>query len=216
MSDDATTQAKPVRRNSSADDPLAGTQFEGIGEVYFLQTSEGTVQERAPTYEVMAPGFYGTGRLATYYEETSIIVGETPNDHLWPRNRAGAIEWLKWQASLPHDSAPIDREDYAEAAQMLAADAAKMNKFEWNEAVSKLAQAIKLKRLGGYSPSIPRYGHNFVRTGKTQAPPILGAKIAEMGERLPGQTRYAEAIPASYAPPRVRTASQPMNMPNGR
>ena len=204
------------KRNGNPElaDPLAGTQFENMPDVFILQTRDGVVQERAPTYEVMAPGFYGRGRWGTYEEPTAIIVNETPNDHLWPKNRAAAIEWLKWKRSQPNDAAPIDREDYAEAAQMLASDAHKMNKIQWNEAVSKLAQELKVKRLGGYAPSIPPYGHNFARaSGNTQAPPILGAKISEMGERLPGQTRYAEAIPAAHEPPRVRTTTPPMNTP---
>jgi hypothetical protein len=222
MSDDATTQAKPARRNSSAEaDILAATEFEHLPDMFAMRNDDGSiVQEREPCYLIRADCFLGSGREATLYEESSIVVtGAVPNMQMEPLNRAAAMSYVKWLRRLPEHRAPIDVGDMSEAAQMLAADpeVLRLNKVQWQSAVVKLATELKLRREGLEAKDLPPIGHNFVRGPRTQAPPILGAKLAEMSQRLPGETRFAAAVPAFAPGPVTRRAGpQPMNMPNGR
>ncbi len=224
MSDDSEDTAKRGRRsngNPELADPLAGTEFEHLPEMFAMRHDDGSiVQEREPCYLIRADCFLGSGRDVTLYEESSIVVtGAVPNQHMEPLNRAAAVNYIKWLRRLPEHRAPIDVGDMAEAAQMLAADpdALKLNKLDWQKAVVRLATELKLRREGLEARELPPISHNFVRGARTQAPPILGAKLAEMSQRLPGETRFASAIPAFTPGPVTRRAGpQPMNMPGGR
>jgi len=120
---------------------------------------------------------------------------------------------------LPQHRAPIDVGDMAEAAQMLAVDpeVLKLNKVQWQAAVTKLATELKLRREGLEAKDLPPIGHNFARGARTQAPPILNAKMADMSQRMPGDTRFATAMPAFAPGPTTRRAQPaPMNVPGGR
>lgn len=224
MTDETTGNetARRSRRNSDAEaDPLVGTEFEQLPEMFAMRHDDGSiVQEREPCYLIRADCFLGSGRDATLYEESSIVVtGAVPNMHMEPLNRAAAVNYVKWLRRLPEHRAPIDVGDMAEAAQMLAADpeVLKLNKVQWQSAVVKLATELKLRRDGLEARDLPPIGHNFVRGARTQAPPILGAKLADMSQRLPGETRFAAAVPAFTPGPVTRRAGpQPMNMPGGR
>lgn len=209
---------KPARRQREPD-PLAGTEFEHLPEVFAMRSDDGVTQEREPAYLCRADCFLGTGREATLYEESSIVVtSATPNEHMEPLNRAAAINYVKWIEKLPQHGASIDAGDVAEAAQMLATDPdhTKLNKVAWYDAVTQLAVRLKLKRLGNDARAEMPMGHNFTRrSGRTAAPPILGAKIAELGARLPGETRFAAAIPTygPNAPITRRATAAPMGGP---
>jgi hypothetical protein len=219
MSDDASTQGKPRRGNTAEHDILAGTEFEHLPEMFAMRNDDGTiVQERDACYLIRSDCFLGIGREATLYPEDSIVVtGAVPNIHMEPLNRAAAINHVKMLNRLPELRAPIDIGDMAEAAQMLATDPdhVKLNKLEWQTAVVGLATKLKLKREGRDALELPPIGHNFVRGPRTQAPPLLGAKMADMSQMLPGQTRYATAVPAHSAGPTVRRAT-PAPMSAGR
>lgn len=222
MSDDTqATASQPKARRNADVELLAGTEFEHLPEMFAMRHDDGSiVQEREPCYLVRSDCFLGSGREATLYEESSIVVTRAvPNMHMEPLNRAAALSYVRWLQRLPEHRAPIDVGDMAEAAQMLAADpeVLKLNRVEWQQAVVKLATALKLKREGLEARDLPPIGHNFVRGARTQAPPILGAKLADMSQRLPGETRFATAIPAHSPGPTVRRGGpQPMNMPAGR
>jgi hypothetical protein len=218
MSDEPKSEAK--KRNADAE-LLAGTEFEVLPEVFAMRHDDNSiVQERDPCYLCRADCFLGSGREVTLYEESSVVVtGAVPNMHMEPLNRAAAIMYVKWLRRLPEHRAPIDVGDMAEAAQMLAADPehTKLNKIEWQRAVVDLATKLKLRREGLEARDLPPIGHNFVRGPRTQAPPILGAKLADMSQRLPGETRFATAIPAFSQGPTTRRAQAPaMNIPGGR
>lgn len=209
------------KRNGTPElaDPLAGTEFEGLPEMFAMRQDDGSiVQERNPCYICRADCFLGNFREATLFEESSIVVtGAVPNQHMEPLNRAAAINYVKWLRRLPEHRAPIDVGDMAEAAQMLAVDPdhTKLNKLEWQRAVVKLATELKIRREGLEAKDLPPLGHNFARGTRTQAPPILGAKMADMSQRLPGETRFATAIPAHSQPPGTRRAG-PAPMTPGR
>ncbi len=224
MTDDAEDAARRGRRAGTVAepaDPLVGTGYERLPEVFAMRQDDGSiVQETEPCYICRADCFLGSGRDVTLYEESSIVVtGAVPNIHMEPLNRAAAINYVKWQRRLPETRAPIDVGDMAEAAQMLAADpeALKLNKLHWQQAVVKLAGELRLRREGAEARELPPIGHNFARGARIQAPPILGAKLADMSQNLPGQTRFAAAIPAFSPGPLTRRAGPaPMNMPAGR
>jgi len=215
-------EGKSGRRNGNAEaDILAGTEFEGLPDLFAMRHDDGAIiQEREPCYLCRADCFLGSGREVTLFEESSIVVtGAVPNMHMEPLNRAAAVNYVKFLHRLPESRAPIDVGDMAEAAQMLAVDpeVLKLNKVQWQAAVVELATKLKLRREGLEAKDLPPIGHNFVRGARTQAPPILGAKLADMSQNLPGQTRYAAAIPAYSPGPVTRRANAPaMNTPPGR
>ncbi len=211
------------RRRAAELDVLAGTEFESLPEVFAMRNEDGSiVQEREPAFLCRADCFLGIGREATLYEESSIVVTRSvPNEHMEPLNRAAGIAVVSWLQSLPRQGVDVDIDDMAEAAQMLATDPdhVKLNKLAWGQAVEKLAVALKQKRLGKDFRSELPMGHNFVRrSGRSAAPPILGAKIAELGARLPGETRFASAVPTYGAdrPITRRATAAPMGGPLGR
>lgn len=201
-------------------DPLAGTAFEGLPDVFAMRDDgNGIIQEREPCYNILAECFLGSGTSGTRYDEGSIVVTRVvPNVQMQPLNRAAAINYVKWISRLPEHRAAIDAGDMAEAAQMLAADAAKMNKVEWQKAVTTLAVEIKLRREGKDARDLPAIGHNFVeQRGKSTAPPILGAKMSDMAQRSPGETRLAVSMPANAPPPNVRRGTAaPLGTPPPR
>jgi hypothetical protein len=226
MTDEARPNTEPRngKRQQELNDPLAGTEFEHLPDVFAMRNEDGSViQEREPCYLCRADCFLGMGMAGTLYEESSIVVTrERPNEHMEPLNRAAAIARLNWYASLPQDKVVISIEDMAEAATMCAADPewAKLNKIDKQKAARKLAIEIKARREGVEARDLPPIGHNFVRApSRTAAPPLLGAKIADMGARHPGETRFATSVP-QYGPDRPitrRGAAAPMGgIPPGR
>ena len=210
MSDETRSNQEPRNGKRQQDlDPLLGSEFEHLPEVFAMRNDDGSViQEREPTYLCRADCFLGTGREATLYEESSIVVTrEKPNEHMEPLNRGAAIARLAWYASLPQDKVVISIEDMAEAATMCAADPewAKLNKLDKTKAARKLAIEIKARREGVEARDLPPIGHNFARSpGRSVAPPLLGAKMADLGARMPGETRFATAVP-QYGPDRPVT-----------
>jgi hypothetical protein len=222
MSEDGTTTGgKPERRRNPEAELLAGSGFEHLPETFAMQMEDrSVVQERDACYYIRSDCALGVGRELTLWEEGSIIVTDAvPNMHMEPLNRAAAVQFVKWQQRLPANRAPIDIGDMAEAAQMLGSDPEilKLNRVQWQDAVVKLATELKLRREGREARDLPPIGHNFVRGPRSAAPPILNAKVADMSQRLPGETRFAAAIPAHAPGPTVRRAApQPMNMPGGR
>lgn len=200
--------AKGKRRNHDAASPrpaediLAGSGYEHLPEVFIDHRDGAMVQEREPAYYITAETALGAVREVTLYEEGAIVVTSlTPNDVMQPLNRAAAVQVVKWLAKLPGRQAPIDIGDMAEAAQMLGSDpeVLKLNRVEWQNAVVKMANELKLRREGKEARELPPIGHNFIRGVKPGAPPILGARLAAMAEQFPGATRLASAVPA-YGP----------------
>jgi len=202
-------------------DPLAGTQFSHLPEVFAMRDDDGSpngriFQEREPCYECLSAGFYGGGVQGTYYPEGSIVVGHLPpNDQLMPLNRAAALRYIAWQESLPVDKVQLVSGDLLEAATMLDGqpEYAKLSKEDKQRAIRKLAIELKARREGvnGLNLALPEMGHNFVKAGQGKAPPILGAKVSDMGQRMPGETRIATSIPGGHAGPSVRRgAAAPM------
>lgn len=213
----------PRRRQPRQEaDPFAileGTMYADLPDVFFMQDQNGTVQEREPVYICDADCFLGLGREVTLYEEGSLVVTDaTPNQHMRPLNRRAGVMFLTWLGHLPESRAPIDVGDMAEAAQMLAhdPDRLKLNKIEWQRAVTSMAQELKLKRMDAQAMELPSFGHNFTRgPAKSIAPPLLNAKLAELGARHPGETRFAESMPytAPRGPATRRAQTAPMGGP---
>jgi len=209
------------RRNGAPEseaDLLAGSGYEHLPECFSMQQDGGIVQEREPCYYIAAETFIGRGREATLFEEGAIVVSALPpNQNMQPLNRAAALAFARWQSRLPTSSAPIDIGDMAEAAQMLASDpeVLKLNRVDWQKAVTRLAAELKLRRDGKDARELPPMGHNFVRGPQAVASPLLNAKLSEMSQRLPGETRFATAVPA-YGPGAQtrRAAPAPMAHPS--
>lgn len=201
MNDKSTTKPQELS------DPLADTAFSALPDVFAMRDGATIIQEREPCYECQADCFLGAGVTGTRYDEGSIVVTRVvPNIHMQPLNRAAALNYVKWIERLPEYRTPIDAGDMAEAAQMLAADAQSMNKLQWQSAVTKLAVEIKLRREGKEARDLPGIGHNFAhQPNRGSVPPILGAKMSDMAQRLPGETRLATAMPTGpQTPPNVR------------
>lgn len=196
--------------DSETRDPLAHTIFAQHPDTFAMRNEDGSIiQESEPCYVCRADGFYGTGMQGTQYAEGSIIVSNmVPNEHLEPLNRAAALNYVRWLERLPEHRAPIDVGDMSEAAHMLAKDPKwlELTPPQAQSAVIKLAVELKLRRDGREARELPPIGHNFIRTSGKAAPPILGAKMSDMGQRLPGETRLAAAIPAIGVGPITRRA----------
>lgn len=73
----------------------------------------------------------------------------------------------------------------------------------------KFAVRLKLKREGRDARDLPVMGHNFAPQSGGKAPPILGAKMADMNQRGPGQTSAAAVIPAGHSAGARRATSVP-------
>ncbi len=196
-------------------DPLADTRFADLSETFAMRNDDGSIiQERDACYNCTADGFYGHGTQGTWYMEGSIIVTDAvPNEHMEPLNRAAGIRYVNWQRRQPANRVPIDVGDMSEAAIMLAKDPESMSlpPLKHQEAVIKLATALKIKREGLEARDLPQLGHNFVRGTRPMAPPLLGAKMSDMTQRYPGETRMATAIPQVGSGPVTRRA-QPAPM----
>ena len=193
------------RRSSSVEpepDPLAGSGFANLPECFAMRQENGFVQEHEPCYHVAADCFIGLGREASLSVEGDIVVTSLPpNESMEPLNRAAALAFVKWQSRLPASRTPIDIGDMAEAAQMLASDpeVLKLNRVDWQNAVARLASELKLRREGKDARELPPLGHNFVRGARASPAPLLNSKLSEMSQRLPGETRFASAVP-EYGP----------------
>lgn len=191
------------KRNNEVD-PLLGSGYEHLPEVYVKPMQDGTiVQERDPCYQILEPGaFLGIGREATLWEaDSQVVTTQPPNAQMWPLNRAAALAVLRWRERLPETSAPIDIGDLAEAAQYLASEPEiqKLGRLEYQRELVKFASQLKGKRDDRGVRDMPLFAHNFARPTQSTAPPILGGRIAEMGQRFPGETRFATALP-QYGP----------------
>lgn len=217
-------QEAPRRRRAPTDaEVLAGTGYEGLPECFALQQDDRSyIQEREPCYHIREDCFLGEGRYATLYEQDAIVVHlGPPNQCMEPLNRAAAVRYVKWASGLPDQQAPIDIGDLAQAAQTLGKDPEflKLNKREWEAAVVKYASELKYARSGPREryEILPASPHNFTRGVRGVAPPILGGRISELGERLPGPTRMAEAVP-QWGPGAVSRPVRPaaMGHPGGR
>lgn len=196
------SNADIAARTAKSDDdsiPLL-TQYglDHLPETFSMRDGDSIIQEREPCYICRADGFYGRGTAGTWYAEGSIIVTDiVPNDHLEPLNRAAAIKYVNWLSKLPNNRAPIDVGDMAEAATMLAKDpqVLALSSHDFQKAVIKLSEELKLRREGKNARDLPGIAHNFApQSGRTNAPPILGAKMAELSQRGPG---FTNAQPAS-------------------
>lgn len=189
-------------QDDGVDTRLMQYGFQDLPDVFAMRDDNGQIiQERAPTYQCRADGFYGQGRDGTHFVEGAIVVTDiVPNEHLEPLNRAGAIKYVNWLCSLPGNRAPIDIGDMSEAAHMLAKDpqVTALSPVAYQAAVIKLAEELKLKREGKDARTLPNIGHNFKSASGGNAPPILGAKTSDMAQRRPGETRIPDGIPAGH------------------
>ena len=187
-----------------------------LPEVFAMRGENGMIQEREPCYRCTADGFYGRGTSGTWYQEDSILVYEDiPNDYLEPLNTAAALQWTYWRESLPKNRTQIDIGDMSEAAHMLAKDprVTDLPPVEYQKAVVKLSEELKLRREGKDAKSLPNIGHNFAAQSGGKAPPILGAKMSEMSQRTPGETKAAPVGVAGGGG--VRRAVQPLQVLGG-
>lgn len=192
-------------------DKLAETIFSELPDTFALRNDDNSIiQEHEPCYICRADGFYGAGTQGTWYAEGSIIVTHAvPNEHMEPLNRGAALNYVRWIEKLPNHRAPIDVGDMSEAAQMLAKDPKwqELTPVQAQQAVIELAVGLKLRREGREARELPPIGHNFTRGPNKTAPPILGARMSDMGQRFPGETRLAAAIPQVPQGPITRRAA---------
>jgi hypothetical protein len=176
--------------------------FGDLPEVFAMRADDNSIiQEHEPCYECTADGFYGKGIDGTYYPEGSIIVtSETPNDYMKPLNKASGLRFVQWMQSLPQNRAQIDIGDMSEAAQMLAKDpnVTALAPLEYQKALIKLCEELKIRRNGGVAPQAPHIQHNFTPQSGGNAPPILGAKVADLSQRAPGSTNAKTTIPHGH------------------
>lgn len=181
---------------------LAQHGFGDLPEVFAMRNDDNSIiQEKDPCYECVADGFYGKGMEGTYYPESSIIVTQdTPNEFMKPLNKAAGLKYIAWTNSLPMNRTAIDVGDMSEAAQMLAKDpnVTLLPPLDYQKAVIKLSEELKLRRMGGTAPTTPSLQHNFTPQSGGKAPPILGAKVADMSQRGPGSTTASATVPAGH------------------
>lgn len=203
---------KSERRRAAPDATaslLAAYELDHLPETFAMRDGDGgVIQERDACYLCRADGFYGRGTHGTHYVEGSIIVTDVvPNQHMEPLNRAAAIKTAQWLDRLPKHQVPVDMGDISEAMTMLAArpDFLTMTPEERSEAAMKFAVRLKMKREGKDARDLPAIAHNFAPVSGGNAPPILGAKMSDMAQRRPGETRAAVAMPG--APSGVRRAA---------
>jgi hypothetical protein len=175
-----------------------------------MRDGNSIIQEREPCYRCAADGFYGKGTSGTWYAEGDIIVMDsTPNQHTEPLNRAAALRWVKWAASLPNNRVAFDIGDMAEASQILAKNpkVQELDPVSYQTTLIKLCEELKIRRDGKDARSLPGIAHNFgPQSGAPGTAPILGAKVAQMAERGPGAL-HAGAGPANQSRGGVRRAS---------
>jgi hypothetical protein len=192
-----TFEAPPVNHDQVL---LAQFGLDQLPEVFAMRDGDQIIQERAPCYRCAADGFYGLGTSGTWYEEGSIIVlDSTPNHQLEPLNRAAALRWAKWLQSLPTTRATFDIGDMAEAAQMLSKNPKvhALDPIAYQASLIKLCEELKIRREGKDARTLPGMSaHNFApSSGRSGAAPILGAKVAQMAERGPGNLHGTNAGP---------------------
>jgi hypothetical protein len=206
---------KQQRRSVDADHEALLARY-GLGElpvVFAIRNGDGSIiQEKAACYQCSTEGFYGRGMTGTFYQEGDIIVAEfTPNEYMVPLNRAAALKYAMWRESLPQNRAPIDIGDLSEAAQMLAKDprVTDLPPDDYQKAVTELATRLKIKRAGKDAMELIPIAHNFNPQSGGKAPPILGAKLSDMGARGPGFTNTppAGATTVRFLPLPVRRFS---------
>jgi hypothetical protein len=216
------TRPAQSRRGSAADHDALLARY-GLGElpaVFAIQGPDGKIiQEKAACYQCATEGFYGRGMTGTFYQEGDILVAEfTPNEWMTPLNRAAAIKVALWRETLPANQAPISIEDMSEAAQMLAKDprVVDLPPIEFQRAVTSLASRLKIKRQGKDAMELVPMAHNFNPAPGGKAPPILGAKLSDMGQRGPGFTNTAPAGATTQGGARRATvAPSPLGGPTG-
>ena len=174
-----------------------------LPEVFSIRDDAGGVtQERDATYHCEADCFLGKGTYGTWYQEGSIVVTiETPNAHMKPLNLAAAKRYVRWAESLTQADAKVDIGDISEAMTMLASrpDFLQMTPDQRSEAAMKFAVRLKMKRDGKDARELPGLSHNFTSVNGSKAPPILGAKMSDMAQRAPGETRNTAAIPVGQS-----------------
>ena len=181
---------------------LAQFGLSELPEVFAMRDGDQIIQERAPCYRCAADGFYGLGTAGTWYEEGSIIVLDSvPNHQLEPLNRAAALRWVRWVERLPTTRAAFDIGDMAEAAQMLAKNPKvhQLDPVAYQASLIKLCEELKIRREGKDARTLPGMSaHNFApQSGRSNAAPILGAKVAQMAERGPGNLHGTAGGPAN-------------------
>lgn len=172
------------------DEMLESFGLAHLPQMFAMRDGNNVIQESAPCYQCRGEVVLGEGKGLTWYEEgTILVVHSTPNDLMEPLNRAAALNWVRWQVSLPIQGADVGVDDIAEAAHTLAKNPKSMelDQFAWNKAVSDLAYKMKMKRLGKDARTLPHLGsHNFAPQSGGNAPPLVGAKVADMAQRGPG------------------------------
>lgn len=181
---------------------LAQHGFSYLPVTFAMREEDGTIiQEKAACYRCAADGFYGLGTSGTWWMEGAIIVTDiVPNIHMQPLNRAAGLLFAQWQKRLPTNRVAFDMGDMAEASQMLAKNpkVQELNPVEYQAALIKMCEELKLRREGKDARSLPGIGHNFTPQSGGKAPPILGAKMSDMTQRGPGFTQAAAAVPANH------------------
>lgn len=220
---DALGSSSGIATGHAIDDKalLAKYGFEDLDATFSMRDPANgeLLREKEPAYECAADGFYGRGLHGTFYPEGSIIVSaEVPNQHMKPLNRAAGINYCRWMESLPHNRVTIDIADMAEAAVILAKDdrVERMTPQQRTIAAIKVAEGLKLKRDGKNARDL-RVGdidRNFSAQSGGNAPPVLGAKMSDMSQLGPGQTRNLAAVTGPGSS--VRKATPMGGPPPGR
>lgn len=194
---------------------LAKCGLDDLPEVFAMRDVDNRIlQEREPCYQLLADCFLGQGLHGTHYMEGATVVCDTPpNQHMQPLNRAAAINYALWLESLPRNRAFIDIGDMSEAAHMLAKDpdVTKLPPTDYQNAVVRLAEELKLRREGKDARSIPGMQHNFAPQSGGKSPPMLGAKMSDLSQLGPGMTRNLAAVTGPGAG--VRKAAAPLGGP---
>lgn len=180
---------------------LAKYGFDDL-EVVFAMRDPATneiLREKEPCYELLAEGFYGQGLHGTWYQEgATLVMDGQPNQHMRPLNRAAGVNYAKWMESLPENRTFIDIGDMAEAAQILSKDPRmhQMSPAQAQRTTIMVAEGLKLKREGKEAKDL-RAGdisRNFAPQSGGNKPPMLGAKMSDMSQTGPGQTRSIAAV----------------------
>lgn len=189
-------------------EPVFAMRDPGTGEI---------LKEKEPCYECLADGFYGNGLHGTFFMEGATIVIHTPpNQHMRPLNRAAGINYARWMESLPQNRVVFDIGDMAEAGAILAKDprVQQMTPLQAQQAVIRLAEGLKLRRdPSAKDMRVNDINRNFAPQSGGKSPPMLGAKMSDMSQVGPGQTRAATAVTGPGAGVRKANNAPPLGGP---
>ena len=169
--------------------------FGNLPDVYLYQQglNEPVIQIVEPCYYLLAAGFYGERKAATYYEEGETIkTGMVPNAHMQPLNKAAGKKVVAWLEALPTSGASISIDDLTEATIYIAKNPklGEMTPEQIATATYKIASELKARRDNSMGMILPPMAGDTIETmhqrGRALPPAMLAARFVDRSQLGPG------------------------------